>query len=172
MTSNPAADPVPTSLCLLTRTSADGRREVLLGMKKTGFGTGKIVGPGGHVEPGETAAQAAVREVREESGIRVEAADLRDLGLVTFRFPARPDWDLSVAVFTAERFSGEAAESDEIAPRWYRVSALPWDQMWDDARFWLPRMLAGEYLYADISYAADCQAVDTVRIRRGTPTMP
>ena len=171
MTLNVPADPVPTSLCLLTRPSADGRREVLLGMKKTGFGTGKIVGPGGHVEPGETAAQAAVREVHEESGIRVEPADLRDLGLVTFRFPARPDWDLSVAVFTAERFSGEAAESDEIAPKWYPVNGLPLEQMWDDARYWLPRMLAGEYLYADISYAADCRTVDTVRIDPGTPTM-
>lgn len=167
MTRNALPDPVPTSLCLLTRPSAipgDAGREVLLGLKKRGFGTGRIVGPGGHIEPGETPAQAAARECHEETGIRVQVADLRRLGLVTFRFPARAAWDLSVAVFGADRFSGEPAESDEIAPRWYPVAALPLDRMWDDARHWLPRMLAGERLYAEISYAADCQTVDTVRI--------
>ena len=47
-----------TCLCLITRTGGDGTREVLLGHKKTGLGTGKIVGLGGHVEPGESAAEA------------------------------------------------------------------------------------------------------------------
>jgi 8-oxo-dGTP diphosphatase len=55
-----------TCLCLLTRTGGDGAAEVLLGYKKTGFGTGKIVALGGHVEPGESAAEAAAREVKEE----------------------------------------------------------------------------------------------------------
>jgi 8-oxo-dGTP diphosphatase len=59
-------------LCILTRHSPTGRREILLGRKKTGFGTGKIVGLGGHVEPGETALEATVREVAEESGSRLD----------------------------------------------------------------------------------------------------
>lgn len=166
MTSTPPPHPAPaaTSLCLLTRLSETGEREVLLGLKKKGFGTGKFVGPGGHVEPGETPAEAAVRETHEETGITVELADLTDLGLVTFHFPTRPDWDLSVALFGAERFGGEAAESDEIAPQWFPTSALPLDRMWDDARYWLPRVLDGQCLNADISYAADCQTVDKVRI--------
>ncbi|WP_406072605.1 NUDIX domain-containing protein [Streptomyces sp. NBC_01020] len=32
--------------------------------------------PGGRVEPGETAAEAAVREVLEESGLRVSVGEL------------------------------------------------------------------------------------------------
>ena len=43
----------PVTLCFLTRT-VRGVPQVLLGTKKTGFGMGKIVGLGGHVEPGET----------------------------------------------------------------------------------------------------------------------
>ena len=62
-----------TCLCLLTRTGGDGEPEVLLGHKKTGLGTGKIVALGGHVEERETAIQAAAREVKEESGIAVAA---------------------------------------------------------------------------------------------------
>jgi 8-oxo-dGTP diphosphatase len=56
----------------LTRESAAGP-EVLLGAKKTGFGAGKIVGLGGHVERGECPAQAVVREVAEKSSIWVDS---------------------------------------------------------------------------------------------------
>ena len=51
-----------TCLCLIRR-HAGGRAEVLLGLKKTGFGAGKWVGLGGHIEDGEKPVSAAVREV-------------------------------------------------------------------------------------------------------------
>lgn len=44
----------------------DGK--VLIGKRKD---NGKICGPGGHIEAGETAEQAAIRETREEFGINV-----------------------------------------------------------------------------------------------------
>lgn len=40
---------------------------VLLGLKKKGFGQGYYNGFGGKVEPGETIAEAAHREVRQDS---------------------------------------------------------------------------------------------------------
>lgn len=154
-----------TSLCLcyLTRASDAAGPEVLLGLKKTGFGAGKIVGLGGHVELGESPAQAVVREVMEESGIRVDPSQLRELGAVTFRFPTRPEWDSIVSVFGADRFSGRAEESDEIAPEWFPFDALPLTKMWDDARLWLPRVLAGERVTAEIVFAEDCETVAEAR---------
>ena len=50
--------------------------EVLLGMKKRGFGEGKWNGFGGKVEAGETIVEAAAREVREECGYVVKTEDL------------------------------------------------------------------------------------------------
>jgi 8-oxo-dGTP diphosphatase len=144
---------------LLTRANGDGEPEVLLGRKKTGFGRGKIVALGGHVEEGETPAEAAAREVKEESGIRVLAGALTAAADLTFLFPARRDWDMTVAIFTADVWSGEAAESDEIVPQWFKVAALPYHLMWDDAPLWLPRVLAGERLRATFSYAADNETV-------------
>jgi len=148
-----------TCLCLLTRTRGDGTPEVLLGHKKTGLGTGKVVGLGGHVEPGESAAEAAAREVTEESGIRVTPGSLATAAHVTFLFPAHPSWDMDVAIFTTADWAGEAAESEEISPRWFPVASLPFDRMWDDAAHWLPRVLAGERLRATFTYADDNETV-------------
>ena len=117
-----------TCLCLLTRVSGDGEPQVLLGYKKTGLGTGKIVALGGHVEERETAAQAAAREVKEESGIAVAADSLREAAHITFLFPTRPAWDMTVEVFITGAWSGEPAETDEIRPEWFPVAALPFDR--------------------------------------------
>lgn len=158
-----------TCLCLLTRNSGDQGPEVLLGHKKTGLGLGKIVGLGGHVEPGESPAEAAVREAKEESGIHVPISALTELAHVTFLFPVRPSWDMDVVVFASAVFSGEAVETDEIRPRWFPVAALPFDRMWDDAPHWLPRVLAGERLVAIFSYAPDCETVADAAVATQPP---
>ena len=154
----------PTCLCLLVGAGADGTRQVLLGHKKTGLGQGKVVGLGGHVEPGESAAEAAVREVKEESGLVVPRSALVQAARLTFLFPAQPSWDMDADIFTAAQWSGEPAETDEIRPQWFPVAALPFHRMWDDAPRWLPRVLAGERLRATFSYAADNETVATEAI--------
>jgi 8-oxo-dGTP diphosphatase len=150
-----------TCLCLITRTTGE-QREVLLGLKKTGFGAGRWVGLGGHVEDGEKPVMAAAREVREESGLLVSPDALTHMALLTFRFPARPSWDQTADVFTTADYSGEPAESAEIAPRWFAQDALPLAGMWDDARYWLPRVLAGDRLAATITFADDCATVSVI----------
>jgi len=109
-----------TCLCLIRRTTPAGP-EVLLGLKKTGFGQGRWVNLGGHIEPGEKAAAAAVREVEEESGLVVSADVLQHVASIEFRFPWRPSWDQTAEVYLTATFAGEAAESDEIAPRWEAI---------------------------------------------------
>jgi len=132
----------PVTLCFLLRTH-QGQEQVLLGLKKTGFGAGKVVGIGGHVERGESPEEAVCREVAEESSITIAAADLIPAGTVDFVFPARPEWNMFTTVFLGRTFRGEAAESDEIAPCWYPVGELPEGRMWADAVHWLPAFLAG-----------------------------
>jgi 8-oxo-dGTP diphosphatase len=147
-------------LCFLVR---DG--QVLLGRKKRGFGEGRTVGPGGKVEPGEQPSDAAAREVAEETGLLVIPADLDEVACITYRFPARPEWDQDARVFTAHRWSGEVVESDEIEPRWFGTGALPLDLMWDDARYWLPRVLAGERVRVAATFAPDCATVADIDVQ-------
>ena len=44
----------------MIRRAGPGGPELLLGFKKTGFGAGRWVGLGGHIEPGEKPVEAAV----------------------------------------------------------------------------------------------------------------
>lgn len=153
---------IRTCLCLIIRPASDGASEVLLGFKKTGFGAGRWVGLGGHVEDGEEFADAAAREVAEESSLVVEPSELTHLATLNFRFPARPSWDQIAEVFVATDFSGEPVESDEVIPRWFASTELPFDGMWDDARYWVPAVLAGQRVIADVTFAADCASVATI----------
>jgi 8-oxo-dGTP diphosphatase len=147
-----------TCLCLIRRHTAAGP-QVLLGLKKTGFGLGKWVGLGGHIEEGEKPEAAAVREVCEESSLVVPADSLQHVAHIEFRFPARQSWDQTADVFMTSVFQGQPEESDEVAPKWFAESELPLEMMWDDAKYWLPLVLAGEHVDVLIIFADDCATV-------------
>lgn len=146
-------------VCYLLRTAADGRTEVLLGRKKFGLGVGNYVGPGGKLEAGESALQAIVREVHEEVGLRIRPANVRPHGLLSYYFPHKESWSQESSVFVCEDWSGEPVESDELAPEWFAVDELPLEQMWDDARHWLPDVLAGQTVRASFTFGADLATV-------------
>jgi 8-oxo-dGTP diphosphatase len=143
-----------TTLALLIE---DGH--ILLGLKKNGFGRGKYCGLGGKVEPGETIPAAAVREIREESGLEVEIENLLPRGAITFYFPQRPEWDLQTRLFMVSKWRGRPVETGEMQPAWFKTNKLPYDQMWEDARDWLPPVLAGNCIEASFTYGADLQSV-------------
>ena len=48
-------------------------------------------------------------------------------------------------VFASTSFSGEPIETDEAIPMWVSRAELPYDEMWEDDRFWMPHMLAGRH---------------------------
>jgi 8-oxo-dGTP diphosphatase len=113
--------------------------EVLLIRKKRGLGAGKINGPGGRIEDGESPVECAVREVREELGITARDPELR--GELHFEFT--DGLRLHCLVFVTSQFEGEPIETEEAVPLWTRFDDLPFEQMWEDDRHWLPDMLAG-----------------------------
>ncbi|SEC08195.1 8-oxo-dGTP diphosphatase [Paramicrobacterium humi] len=145
-------------VCYLLRETPDGVH-VLLGRKKRGLGTGNIVGLGGKLEPGEDAATAAVREIREESGLAVAREALQPRGRLDYRFPFREEWSQVSHVFVCTRWQGEPRGSDELDPVWYPLHGVPYGQMWDDARYWLPDVLAGGTVDARFDFAEDLATV-------------
>lgn len=130
------------------------RGRVLLQLKADGrFGGGFWNAPGGKVDDGESPAEAAVREVREETGLSV--SDVRDHGSLTFYFGDGTEPELVVHVFCAGRFEGEARANEEGRLEWVAEDALPYDQMWPDDRIWLHHVLAGRRVEGVFRLSAD-----------------
>jgi 8-oxo-dGTP diphosphatase len=113
--------------------------ELLLMRKKRGLGAGKINGPGGRIERGESPLECAIREVREE--LCVTPLGLEAAGENAFVFV--DGYSIRVFVFRAQDLLGEPAETEEGAPLWVRADAIPYHEMWEDDRLWLPLVLAG-----------------------------
>ena len=118
--------------------------EVLLAMKKRGFGDGMWNAPGGKADPGETPEQTAIRETQEEIG--VIPTDIQFLGDIKFSMPSLPGFPgHHIYVYTATAWEGEPIESDEMRPQWFKRHALPYDHMWPADRRWLPEALNGTF---------------------------
>ena len=116
--------------------------QVLLIMKKRGFGAGKYNGPGGKVKPGETVEECAVRELQEK--IKVTVKNLEKIGYLEFVFTKKLDWNTIVHVYRTSEFDGEPKETEECAPEWFDVDKIPYDKTWDDDKYWLPLLLRSE----------------------------
>ena len=151
------------TLCFLTRGNPPS--EILLGFKKVGFGAGKYNGFGGKIEPGETTAQAAIREVEEESGIKLSAKHLWQVARLTFVFPTDPALDHDVIVFLVAEWKGSPVESVEMKPHWFAVENIPFEQMWQDDIFWLPRVLAGERIRGQFTFGEDNETVAAWKVK-------
>ena len=122
--------------------------EVLLAMKKRGFGEGRWNGVGGKVEAGESIEQAMIRETQEEIG--VTPLRYEKVGDIRFdeHFKGEPTL-MHVHVFTATEWKGEPQETEEMSPQWFALDAVPYDSMWSDDPYWLPHVLDGKKVSAD-----------------------
>ena len=142
--------------------------QVLLIRKKRGLGAGKINGPGGRIDPGETPMQCAIREVEEELCVTPEGAQHR--GELLFQFTDR--YSIHVHVFLASDCRGEPRETDEAIPLWTDLDKIPYDEMWADDRIWLPTMLAGHAFKGRFIFDGDAMLDHEVEVFPATADEP
>ena len=117
--------------------------KILLAMKRRGFGAGKWNGPGGKLkDEDETILDAATRETEEEIGIKPR--NIQEIGFISFYFPHNKDWDQDVHIFMVKEWEGELKESEEMLPKWFDVKCIPFEDMWDDDKYWLLDVLKGK----------------------------
>lgn len=104
--------------------------EVLLQQRAgTGYRDGWWAMLAGHVDPGESVHEAAIREAREEGGVTIEPGDLQPVTTMHRFERGGPQVEQRADFFfTATRWSGEPAlrEPDKAAAMtWFAVDALP-----------------------------------------------
>ncbi len=142
-----------TTLLLLLRDD-----EILLAMKKRGFGSGRWNGVGGKIEGDETIEQALIRECQEEIG--VTPVEYQPVAVHDFQFPDGTS-DMQVHTYLCQKWEGEPVESEEMAPRWFKISDIPYDDMWQDDIHWLPLVLEGKCLHTQFTFDENEKLVDT-----------
>jgi len=135
------------TLVFLIKKSESGITDICLAMKKRGFGMNRWNGVGGKVdEQKETVEEAAKREAKEEIDVLVK--ELNKIAELSFYFPHNSAWDQIVHVYFVESWDGEPKESEEMNPKWFSINEIPFENMWPDDIFWLPKAVKGNLLKA------------------------
>jgi 8-oxo-dGTP pyrophosphatase MutT (NUDIX family) len=135
------------TLCLVYDT-----KRISLGLIKRGFGVGKYNGYRGEPENGEALIVAADRETFEEANAR--AINLKPRGKLDLRY-LHNGKAMEVHLFSASGFDREPKETEEMKPKWFEISQIPFEMMLVDDRFWLPHILAGRNIKGDFTFHDD-----------------
>ncbi|MBP9757268.1 MAG: 8-oxo-dGTP diphosphatase [Candidatus Pacebacteria bacterium] len=138
--------------------------EILLGLKKVRFGAGKWNGYGGKVDPGETNEEAAARELFEESGIATDHGKLEKIADIQFFFSGKPVFQCHA--YIAREWDGEPVESEEMAPRWFAIDAMPLESMWISDAAWLREALSGSPMAGTVYFNDDGSVIEHMDLRK------
>jgi mutator protein MutT len=97
---------------------------LLIRRYQTGYMDGHYSVPAGHLDGGEALRMAAVREAREEVGVRIDPTDIC-FASVFHRFEGdeRVDFFVHVMDWKGEPVNAEPGKCDDI--RWVDVDSLP-----------------------------------------------
>jgi len=101
--------------------------------------------------PGELPEMAAVREVHEETGLRVSG--LHFGGILNFYLGESKQLDQTVFLFACSKSTGKMRRSSEGELRWFSVDAIPYQEMWEDDQVWLPLLLEGRGFVGDFYFS-------------------
>ncbi len=128
----------------------DGGRLLLLKITVGHVGEGKWKGLSGKLLPGESPSEGAAREAFEESGLKV--SNLVRHGVIRCFFGGKENPDWIVHVFSTDSFEGYMKPSPEGVLKWFSLEEIPYGEMWEDNRHWLPLVLEGKKLKGTFHY--------------------
>ena len=104
--------------------------------KKNDYNHDKWIGVGGHLEKDETIDQAAIREIKEETGLDVHS--LSCSGEVLFVYD---DYQEKMYVYEITDFSGELIECNEGDLKWIPIKDIYNYPMWEGDKVFLPLLI-------------------------------
>ncbi len=126
-----------TTLLLLRKDN-----QILLAMKKRGFGEGLYNGVGGKLEEGETPDMAMLRETKEE--IDIVPTKYEKVAIMEFNEYVKGEKaNLIFHLYIATEWDKEPSETEEMKPKWFDIDKIPYNQMFPDDKYWMPFILEG-----------------------------
>lgn len=136
-----------TTLCYIEK---DGKYLMLhRNKKKNDLNEGKWIGVGGKFEPGETAEECLLREVYEETGVKLTSYRYR--GIIYFISDV---WeDEAMYLYTADAYEGEISfDCDEGELAWVDKDKILDLRLWEGDRFFLEALLADRDITMTLHY--------------------
>ncbi|EKE26578.1 MAG: hypothetical protein ACD_4C00238G0007 [uncultured bacterium (gcode 4)] len=119
----------------------DNDWKILLCMKKRWFWMGKWNWPGWKVKENEEIIMAAKRELEEETGIVIESNKFISKWKIYFSFQDKSEWDQEMSIFIVNWNELKAIETDEMKPKWFKIWEIPYNEMWEADKYWIPRVI-------------------------------
>ncbi|MDR3611148.1 MAG: 8-oxo-dGTP diphosphatase [Ignavibacteriaceae bacterium] len=117
--------------------------------KKNDIHEGKWNGLGGKFDPNETPEECVIREIMEESGLKIYSPKLH--GFITFPlFDGKDDW--YVFLFTADKFEGELINSNEGHLEWIPNDKILSLNLWEGDRIFIPWLYNEKFFSAKFVY--------------------
>lgn len=123
----------------------DGK--IFLWEKKRGFAKWVLNWVWWKTEWCETLEDCMIREAREE--IWIEILEQEKVWVLHFFFEYKEDWNQSVHLYDVKNWIWNIIETEKIKPLWFPLNKIPYNKMWADDIYWLPRFLDWE---KDIEY--------------------
>jgi 8-oxo-dGTP diphosphatase len=151
------------AVLIYARTGSEGERKILMihrdapGLQAADYHAGKWNGLGGKCELNESAAQAAMREFKEEAGVSVPLDRFRPLGVLQFpNFKAHKSEDWTVFVFVVDLDARDAGRvllnSAEGSLHWVPEQDLPQLNLWPGDRHFISHVVNREFFQGAIWY--------------------
>lgn len=113
---------------------------LLRNKKENDMNEGKWIGLGGKIEEGETPDICVLREVKEESGLTLNAVKLR--GLVHFIDDTGYAEDMYL--YTSNSYTGEITECNEGELHWVDMDKIHELNLWEGDKYFLEKLVNGE----------------------------
>lgn len=119
--------------------------------KKSSFGQGFLMGPGGKIEESESPKECAIRETVEEIGVR--PTSLKWAGSIFFRYfnEGIPETQ-EVYFYLVDQWEGKIQETEEMKPEWFDVDKIPYERMLPANDIFVEPILRGLHVSGELGF--------------------
>lgn len=137
------------TLCYLMDKQNNSTLMIYRNKKENDYHQGKWNGLGGKFNPGESPEECAIREIEEESGLKVKSVKMK--GFITFPlFDGKDDW--YVFLFTSNDFEGKLIDSPEGHLEWIKYNKLTEINLWEGDKIFIPWLFGDKFFSAKFNY--------------------